>query len=326
MKKIIIISLLPFFFCSLYVKGQENKLYQEKFAQANGTTLHYLDFGGSGLPIIFLQDFHDDAREWVDFSRKGFAPRFVKTNRVLAVTRRGWGKSANPGWGYDVTTQAEDIIGFMDALKIEKAVLVGRVPACMDMTYIAEHHPTRVAGLVYWNRPNVPHHANDSLLWEYGQVMARMACDVPALKVIPRNSWLPHFINSAPGSIHIPAMYFSYGVAIDSQSVESRFFEGGLMSAKQNPAFLCDSIAREYFVAVSKDPELENRIKNELKKADHSPQVLEAFKKAFTPGLKKVQFPETLLKEAQNDQDKFWIEKGSDFYYSHMQEFIKTLK
>jgi pimeloyl-ACP methyl ester carboxylesterase len=64
------------------------------------------------------------------------------------MARRGYGQSDDVGWGYDVATQAEDILGFMDALRIERAVLVGRHPTTQDMTWIAEHHPERLAGLV----------------------------------------------------------------------------------------------------------------------------------------------------------------------------------
>jgi pimeloyl-ACP methyl ester carboxylesterase len=315
---------------SIYSQTDKSQPYEEKFVQANKISLHYLDFGGRGLPIIFLQSFHDDAKEWVDFSRKGFAPRFTKTNRVFAITRRGWGKSSDPGWGYDVATQSEDVIAFMDALKIQKAVLVGRVPACMDMTWIAEHHPQRVAALVYWNRPHVAHLSKDSLLWQYDKAMATMGCDLgdaAIIKVTARNSWQPHYIKAKPGSLAIPALCFSYGEAQDTSSIEKRFFEWGLMMVKQNPAMLCDSAAREYFLAVSKNEELQNKIRAALNEADHSPAVHASFKKAFTPALKMVNIPEVTEKyQAEESMDKYWEEIASEFYLKHISEFIGKLK
>jgi len=318
-------SYLIIFFLLLILSAtnaQDSKPYQEKFVETNEISLHYLDFGGNGLPIIFLQDFHDDATEWVKLLLGPFAPRFSKTNRVFAITRRGWGKSSDPGWGFEVSTQAEDAIAFMDALKIDKAVFVGRVPACQDMTYIAEHHPQRVAGLVYWNAPFVPLVSNDSLLWQFKKIMMRMACDVPIHKAIPRSSWQPHYLKAKPGSIAIPAMYFSYGDSMDLQSFDRRFFEVGMMMAKQAPSEICDSTAREYFLLLAKNPELQNSISKALEKADRTAANLEAFKKAFTPTI-KMAMPNYKFGD---EFEKYWKEEGSDFYFKHISEFIVTLK
>ena len=38
---------------------------------------------------------------------------------------RGFGDSERPGWGYTIPQLAEDVVAFRDALKIQKAVLVG---------------------------------------------------------------------------------------------------------------------------------------------------------------------------------------------------------
>lgn len=320
-------SIIIFFLSFVYSFGiaQQNKLYEEKFVNANDISIHYLDFGGSGTPVIFLQSFHDDAHAWVDHTFTGFAPRFTKTNKVYSITRRGWGKSSNPGWGFDVASQAEDVIGFMDALKIDKAIFIGRVPACMDMTFIAEHHPQRVAALVYWNAPHVAYQANDSVYWQYKEMMLRMACDVPLGKSLPRTSWLPHFIHAKPGSIAVPAIYFSFGDVMDKQSVETRFFAWGMMMAKQNPTMICDSTAREYFISLTKNPEKQKAVENGLKDADNrTAMIYEAFKKAFTPAITMIQ--RTDMAMGQQDPEKYWKEKGSDYLYKHISEFINKIK
>lgn len=316
---------------SISVMAQKDStLYKEKFAQVNGISLHYLDFGGSGLPIIFLQSFHDDAREWVDFNHKGFAPKFTKTSRVYAITRRGWGKSTDAASGYDVASHSKDVIAFMDALNIPKAVLVGRVPACMDMTWVAEHHPQRVAGLVYWNYPYVPHHIKDSILSQYSQMMATMGCDQTwktLQKVTARYSWEPNFLKAAPGSIAVPAISLHVFPEEGMPSVERRFFQGAMMMATQAPTEICDSTAREYFIAVSKSPELKARIEKALEEADRSAASIEAFKKAFTPALQTVHIGELPAKYMTPEgMEKFWDEVGSDFYFKHMSAFIEKLK
>lgn len=108
LRPLIWVALLTGFATSLCAQVSSPPLYQERSVSVRGIDLHYLDFGGKGLPIIFLQSFHGDAKEWVDYDAPGFAPRFVKDHRVYAVTRRGWGKSTDTYWGFDVATQAED--------------------------------------------------------------------------------------------------------------------------------------------------------------------------------------------------------------------------
>ncbi|HUE76347.1 MAG TPA: alpha/beta fold hydrolase [Longimicrobiales bacterium] len=118
--------------------------YESRLVDAGGVRLHYLDFGGAGLPIIFVHSPAWDAHTW-----EAFAPRFADRNRVLAVTRRGYGKSEGHGGGYDVPTQAESLVAFLDALGIERAVFAGNSGPTAELTYLAEHHPERVAGLIY---------------------------------------------------------------------------------------------------------------------------------------------------------------------------------
>ena len=94
--------------------------YESKFIEAGGVRLHYLDFGGQGLPLIFVHSESRDAHTYAEF-----APRFSDAYRVLAVTRPGYGESEDPGDGYDVPAQAEKLIDFLDALGIGRAVFAG---------------------------------------------------------------------------------------------------------------------------------------------------------------------------------------------------------
>ena len=78
-----------------------------------------------------------------------FAPRFVDKFHVLALTRRGHGESDYPETGYDIDTLTEDIRQFMDALKIDQAILVGHSMASVELSHFAALHPQRVLKLVY---------------------------------------------------------------------------------------------------------------------------------------------------------------------------------
>lgn len=114
------------------------------FVHVNGIRLHYLDWGGSGPTLIFLTGMGSSA-----YIFNNFAPRFTDKFHVLALTRRGQGDSDYPETGYDADTLVEDIRQFMDALKIEKAVLAGHSLAGVELTHFAATHPERVEKLVY---------------------------------------------------------------------------------------------------------------------------------------------------------------------------------
>ena len=117
------------------VRSQDGRAvtHESRFVDANGARLQYMDFGGSGLPLIFVQDVHNVFEDEDPFFRDlwtAFYARFTDHHRVLATVRRGYGESDAPGWGYDVPTQAEDLLALMDALEMDRAVLFGRTTRC----------------------------------------------------------------------------------------------------------------------------------------------------------------------------------------------------
>lgn len=114
------------------------------FATVNGIRLHYLDWGGEGPTLIFLTGMGSSA-----YIFNQFAPRFNDKFRVLALTRRGQGDSDYPESGYDADTLTEDIRQFMDALKVDKAILAGHSLAGVELTHFAATYPTRVEKVIY---------------------------------------------------------------------------------------------------------------------------------------------------------------------------------
>lgn len=68
--------------------------------------------------------------------------------RAIAVSQRGHGDSDKPPSGYLVEDFAADVVKFLDALGIERAVLAGHSASCLVARRVAIDSPTRVAGLV----------------------------------------------------------------------------------------------------------------------------------------------------------------------------------
>ncbi len=110
----------------------------------NGVRLHYLDWGGTGEALVFLNGWGDTAHIFDDI-----APRFTDRFHVLGFTRRGYGLSDQPRTGYDPASLVEEIHGFLEAKKINRVTLAGHSMAGYLMTLFAARYPERVHKLVY---------------------------------------------------------------------------------------------------------------------------------------------------------------------------------
>lgn len=107
-------------------------------------TLEVLDWGGTGRPIVLLAGLGNTAHVFDDF-----APRLTSLGHVYGVTRRGYGKSSAPQQGYDADRLADDVLAVLDALKLERPVLVGHSIAGEELSSLAARYPSRAGGLVY---------------------------------------------------------------------------------------------------------------------------------------------------------------------------------
>ncbi|MBP6403357.1 MAG: alpha/beta fold hydrolase [Bacteroidia bacterium] len=83
-------------------------------------TISYNDVGEGSTPIIFLHGFPFDKSSW-----QPQISYFQKTNRVIAYDIRGFGKSTSGNIKESISLFADDLIYFMDGLKIEKAIVCG---------------------------------------------------------------------------------------------------------------------------------------------------------------------------------------------------------
>ncbi len=111
---------------------------------ARGVQLHYLDYGGSGPPVLLIPGLGNTAHAWDDFG-----PRLTDRFHVYAITRRGFGESSHPATGYDTKRLVEDLHVVIDRLHMTRAIFIGHSIAGEEMTRFAATYPDRVAKLVY---------------------------------------------------------------------------------------------------------------------------------------------------------------------------------
>jgi non-heme chloroperoxidase len=109
-----------------------------------GVKIHYLDFGGTGPPLLLVPGIGNTAHAYDDF-----APGLIDRFHVYAMTRRGFGESSHPAKGYDIPRLAQDIRTVMDSLHLTQVELVGHSFAGQEMTHFARAYPARVHKLVY---------------------------------------------------------------------------------------------------------------------------------------------------------------------------------
>jgi pimeloyl-ACP methyl ester carboxylesterase len=109
-----------------------------------GIELAYAATGPSdGVPVVLLHGLFD---QW-----RSFAPVLAHLDgdvRAYAVTQRGHTGSSRPATGYAIADLAGDVLAFLDAVGIERAVLAGHSLGALSALQAAIVAPDRITGLV----------------------------------------------------------------------------------------------------------------------------------------------------------------------------------
>jgi non-heme chloroperoxidase len=108
------------------------------------TRIHYKDWG-SGPPVVFSHGWPLNADAFEDqmffLASRGY--------RCIAHDRRGHGRSSQPWGGHDMDTYADDLAALLEALDLERAVLVGHSTGGGEVArYVGRHGSRRVAKVV----------------------------------------------------------------------------------------------------------------------------------------------------------------------------------
>lgn len=106
--------------------------------------LEVLDWGGTGQTLVLLQGLGGTAHGYDDI-----APILAENYHVIGITRRGFGSSSRPDYGYSTERLSKDILQVLDSLYIDSPILIGASVAGEELSWIGANHPNRAAGLVY---------------------------------------------------------------------------------------------------------------------------------------------------------------------------------
>ena len=113
----------------------------------NGATIH-VRVGGQGPAVVLLHGYGETGDMWAPM-----AADLVRDHTVVVPDVRGLGLSSKPASGFDKKTQAGDVAGVLDALKVERADLVTHDIGNMVGFAFAAQHPQRVGRFVLIDAP-----------------------------------------------------------------------------------------------------------------------------------------------------------------------------
>ena len=109
----------------------------------NDLTICYDDHGTGDTPIIFIHGFPFNKSMWEDQLEY-----LKKTHRVIAYDIRGYGQSSAGEDEQCIRLFANDLLSFMDALKIDKAIVGGFSMGGYTLLSAASRYPNRFEALI----------------------------------------------------------------------------------------------------------------------------------------------------------------------------------
>lgn len=116
-----------------------------EFLDLAGARLYYYAAGtrGAGEPLIFLHGFPTSSHLWRDV-----VPLVPPGHRVVVLDLLGYGRSDRPlDRDVSIRGHAERVLALLNALRIERATVVGHDVGGGVAQHLAVRHPTRVSRL-----------------------------------------------------------------------------------------------------------------------------------------------------------------------------------
>lgn len=129
--------------------GSEGAAPSRTATLSTGVALPFDEQGDPSGPVVLLLHPWAESRGCFDRLR-ALLPAHL---HVLAPDQRGHGQAEQPATGYSLASFAADAVAFLDALGVDRAVLVGSSSGGYVAQQVAVDHPDRVSGLVLVGSP-----------------------------------------------------------------------------------------------------------------------------------------------------------------------------
>ena len=117
---------------------------QDKRMTVNGLDFHYRDWGGSGRSLVLLHGLASTCHIW-DL----VAPILSEDYSVVALDQRGHGESAKPEQGYHFASVADDLLGFIQGMGLDRPIIAGHSWGGDVALEFAVAYPSTASGLCF---------------------------------------------------------------------------------------------------------------------------------------------------------------------------------
>jgi 3-oxoadipate enol-lactonase len=118
--------------------------------------IYYETLGHEGPTVVMIMGIGVSGRFWLSIPRD-VANHAEHPYRVIVIDNRGTGFSDKPFTPWTMGHMADDVATVLDAVKVERADVVGISMGGMIAQHVALRHPDRVAGLVLMSTmPGLP--------------------------------------------------------------------------------------------------------------------------------------------------------------------------
>jgi 3-oxoadipate enol-lactonase len=143
----------------------------------SGRKVYYESHGDHpGTPLVLIMGMGGSCRGWLPLQ----VPEYAQTRRVVIFDHRGAGGSEDPGGAFSIADFADDTVGLLDALRIERADVLGVFMGGMIAQELALRSPDRIGRIVLsgtYARPD----AKRRMLLEHWRDLARSGASIDAL-------------------------------------------------------------------------------------------------------------------------------------------------
>ncbi len=112
------------------------------FAKINNVSLYY-DTYGDGAPLVLIAGLGSDSMSWFNVIED-----LSRNNKLIVFDNRGCGRSDYPSGKITIEDMAEDTVGLLEYLKIDKANILGHSMGGYIAQEIAIKYPERVNNLI----------------------------------------------------------------------------------------------------------------------------------------------------------------------------------
>lgn len=109
------------------------------YAAVNGVRIWHAIYG-QGAPVVLLHGAYANSNYW------GLqVPVLARSHQVIVMDSRGHGRSTRDDRPYSYSELANDVLGVMDHLNIDRAAIVGWSIGANIGLHLAVHHPGRIS-------------------------------------------------------------------------------------------------------------------------------------------------------------------------------------